>query len=475
MTEDIRVFRQERKTAREAVSAVPGVTAGAGCKREDGRRSHPLDNKSDKKDNVFRSRNFRLVFLGALVSQLGVLMYSFAVGFYILQISNNNAFLQGLYLALCGAAMLIVTPVGGVLGDRFNKAKIMYVCDYLKGGIIILATALMLLFREADAHITILFTLGIAGNIISGLFNPAAGALLPHIVEADQLQQGNAYFSIKNSLEGIVGVVLAGILYAALPIHTLFFLIGACYIASGISEMLIRYDHTLPAEQLTLRSAVRDMGDGLRYLKEKKAILALLGTILFINFFFAPVGSNFIPFFVRTDLAGAGSYLLDKVLTPELWSSVISVCIGIGSLAGAAMLSSRKPAEKIGHQVAVFVCMDAVLMVFLSLSYWLAVDRGSALNLFLVSLAAGCLVCGVLNAWINIPISTALMRIVDRDKLSKVNSIISIGSQGMIPVASVLAGAVLQSFGASALLFVCTAGFTVTALLMLMSKSLREL
>ena len=434
-----------------------------------------MNSNPAKKNNVFRSRNFRLVFLGALVSELGALLYSFAVGFYILQISNNNAFLQGLYLALCGVALLVVTPVGGVLGDRFNKAKIMYVCDYLKGGVIILATVLMLLFREADAHIAILFTLGILGNVISGLFNPAAGALLPHIVETDQLQQANAYSSIKGSLEGIVGIVLAGVLYAVLPIHTLFFLIGACYVASGISEMLIRYDHTPPAERLTLRSALRDMRDGMNYLKEKKAILTLLGTILFINFFFAPLGSNFIPYFVRTDLAGAGSYLLDQVLTPELWSSVISVCIGVGSLAGAAILSNRKPAEKVGHRVAVYVSLDAVLMVILTLSYWLAVDRGNLLNVFLVSLSGGCLLIGLLNAWINIPISTALMRIVDRDKLSKVNSIISIGSQGMIPLSSVIAGAVLQSSGASTLLFACTFGFTVTAVLMLMSKSLREL
>ena len=114
-------------------------------------------------------------------------------------------------------------------------------------------------------------------------------------------------------------------------------------------------------------------------------------------------------------------------------------------------------------------------MVMLTLSYWLAVDRRNLLNVFLISLACGSLLIGLLNAWINIPVSTTLMRIVDRDKLSKVNSIISIGSQGMIPISSVMAGAVLQSSGASMLLFACTFGFTVTAVLMLMSKSLREL
>ena len=47
-----------------------------------------MNSNSAEKGNVFRNRNFRLVFLGALVSELGALLYSFAVGFYILQISN---------------------------------------------------------------------------------------------------------------------------------------------------------------------------------------------------------------------------------------------------------------------------------------------------------------------------------------------------------------------------------------------------
>jgi MFS family permease len=428
-----------------------------------------------KPENVFRTRNYRLVFFGALVSEIGALLYNFAVSFYILQVSGNSAFLQGLYLALCGVALLLFTPVGGVLGDRFSKAKIMYLCDFCKGGTIILATVLMLLFPAADAHIVILFALGIIGNIISGIFNPASGALIPNIVKENQLQQANSYFAVKSAVEGILGVVLAGVLYAALPVHTLFFLVGATFLASGVSEMLIRCPHTPSPDRLTLRSAVRDMGDGLKYLKTQKAILALLGAVVFINFFFAPVTGNFLPFFVRTDLANAPSYLLDRFLTPELWSSVISVCIGIGSLIGAAVLSARKPPEKCGHAVAVQICYTAAVMIFLALAYWLLVDRGNSLNVFLPAFCAVGCVTGLLLAFINIPISTAIMRVVDRDKLSKVNSIISIGCQGMVPIASVLAGMILQSFGSSVLLFFCALGFAAAAVFLLMNKPVREL
>ena len=66
-----------------------------------------MSHETQRSENVFANRNFRLVFLGALVSSMGALLYNFAVSFYILEISGNSAFLQGLYLALCGIAMLL--------------------------------------------------------------------------------------------------------------------------------------------------------------------------------------------------------------------------------------------------------------------------------------------------------------------------------------------------------------------------------
>lgn len=434
-----------------------------------------MSNKAEKINNVFLNRNFRLVFFGALVSDLGTTLYSFAVSFYILEISGNNAFLQGLYLALCGIAVLLFTLVGGVLGDRVSKSKIMYVCDYLKGGMILLATLMMLLFPAAPAQLVILFVLGILGNMVSGVFAPAAGALFPHIIKEEQLQQANAYFTMKNALQGILGVILAGILYALLPIHLLFLLVGACYLASGVSEMMIRYEFHPSPERLTLKTAVHDLADGVRYLSDQKALLAMLAAILFINFFFSPLTGNFLPYFIKTDLAQAPSYLLDRLLTPELWSSVFEVCFGVSTLIGAAILSSRAQAAHCGKAVTRLLCATAAILILLTIGYVILVDRGSQINVFLVSLSLGFFAIGFLITGINIPISTLMMRVVDKDKLSKVNSLTSIGSQGMIPIASVLAGGILKVFGSSALLAFCSLGFTVTAVAMLFNPHIREL
>ena len=434
-----------------------------------------MSNDIQKKDNVFRSRNFRLVFLGALVSDLGATLYSFAVSLYILEISGNNAFLQGLYLALGGVSMLVFTLVGGVLGDRMSKARIMYICDYLKGGMILLATVLMLLFPAPSTQLAILFVLGILGSMVSGVFSPAAGALFPHIVREDQLQQANAYFTIKNALQSIFGIILAGILYTAIPVHTLFFLVGACYVASGISEMMIRYEFHPSAERLTLKLALRDMAEGIVYLRTQKAILAMLIAILFINFFLTPVESNFLPFFIKTNLTEAPSYLLSRVLMPEQWLSVIQVCFGISSLLGAALLSGKAQEDKCGKKIARLLCAMAAVFIIMTVSYLIFVERGTMISVFLIVLSLVFLAVGFLISSINIPANTLFMRLVERDKLSKVNSLISIGSMGMIPIASVLAGGILNALGSTALLIFCSLGFTATAVSMLFNRRIAEL
>lgn len=429
---------------------------------------------STNKENVFKNKNFFLAFLGALVSELGFVLYNFATGFYILEITGNNAFIQGLYLAASGLSMLVATPFGGVLSDRFNKAQIMYICDYLRGSTIIIATVLMMLFKNAGAHVAILFVLGIIGNVISGIFVPSAESLLPIIVKEEQLQQANSYNAMKTAFEGITGIILAGILYTILPIHVLFFIVGLCYILSGESEMFIRYKKEVSKEKITLNVALKDLKTGYVYIMSKKGIQVLLGAMLFINFFFAPFMNNFIPYFIKTDVAGASSFLFNNLLKPELWSSIFSLCYGVSSFFAAAVLSTKYNDEKCGKKTAFKICMIAIVMLTATVFYIALVITGISLNTFLVVLCLSGILLGTLIASVNIPVTTALMRIVDKDMMGKVSSIISIGAQGMIPIASVLAGLILRYTGSASLLLFCSVGFTLTALIMVRNKDINE-
>ena len=433
------------------------------------RRANTVEN------NVFMSKNFRLAFLGSLISDLAGVLYSFAISFYILEISDNNAFLQGLYLALCSVALLLTTPVGGVLGDRYNKAKIMFICDLIPGGIVLLSALCMLSFPGYRSQLLILFIVGILGNAILGISMPVSASLLPDLVEDGQLQQANAYYSAKSSLLSIIGIVLAGILYGTFPIIAIVLIVGICYTLSGISEMFINYTHTASDEKMTVSLFIADTKEGFSYLRSQKPIMALMAASLFINFFINPVESNFIPFFIKTDLKSETDYLFSRTITPELWSSVFNVLLAVSTLIGSLIISTKDQENKCGHKTALRLCAVAGTMIAATLVYWSFTLSYISLNAMLLVFCAVHVAIGVLIAYLNIPTSTVMMRKVETEKLSKVSSLITILSMGLTPFGSIMAGFVLQVFGSTPLLTVCSLGCLITALLLLFNKHVKEL
>ena len=430
-----------------------------------------------KTKNVFTNRNFTLVFLGALVSNIAALFYSFAVSFYILKITENNALIQGLYLATGGVTFCIVTLFGGVISDRFNKAKIMYICDYLKGGIIIGFTfLLMYVVKSVEWQVALLFIVTILLNAIAGLFTPASSALLPQIVKEQQFQQAQSYFSILNSFQSIIGVILAGVLYALIPINVLFLIVGGCYILSAISEMFIKYnsEYEKRDEKLTIKAVFSDIKVGFKYLASIKAIFALMICILFINFFFSPIFNNFAPYFIATDVAGS-NYMFNETMAPEMWSSFFSVAVGLGSLIMGIVFSTLKQKEKCNVTVRWSMLGISSIMILMTIFYVLFKNSYIDINITLIAVTILLFAIGVLLILINVPSSTAMMKIVDKDKFGKVSSVSNIGSQGLIPLSMLLGGVAIEYIGSIGLLAICAGGLLITSLVLFFIKPVREI
>ena len=430
----------------------------------------------DKVESVFKNKNYVLTFLGAFVSNIAALLLNFATSYYILDITDNNAFLQGMYLFACGITFVLVSLFSGVLSDRFNKAKIMYLCDYAKGAVIVGGGFLLLAFQGNNSvQLVLLFILAVLYNIIAAIFSPASQSLLPFILKEEQLQQGNALLTGMNAFVTILGAVLGAVLYSMLPIYVLMFIIGGCYVGSAISEMFIRYIEEKKEDKLTIKVVFNELGESFRYLLNKRAIAMFCLIALFVNFFFTPLSSNFIPIFVKTDVAECPDYLFKNLLTPEMWAAVISICICVGSIIGALALSFRKQMDKVsGFMKKQFVIL-AFLIVGASLSYFFLVDRSDNVNVFLIIFCVCTLLMGIVISLVNVPLGTVLARQVDKNMLGKVQSLINIGSQGLTPIASVLGGVVIEYIGKSELLFMCSGGFILITIVFVLNRTVNEL
>lgn len=426
--------------------------------------------------NIFRNKNFTLVFFGALVTNIGSLFYNFAVSFYILEITNNNAAMQGAYLAVSSVVYLITSLFGGVISDNYNKARIMFICDYLKGALILLAT-LGLFFTQANVTpgLVILFAMGICGNIIGGIFNPASSSLLPDIVKKEELQKAQSYFSAMNSIQGIAGVLLAGILYALLPTHVLFTITGICYLMSGLSEMFIRYDYQKKEQTLTLKTTFGNMKEGFVYLWGRKSLFMVLLMFTLINFFVTPINGNIVPYFVKTDLQNAPGYLFDRIVTPEMWLSIFSICGGVASTITAIVISKRKQQDKCGRRLKKWLTALCGLMILIAAAYFIFVQKGVSLNGFIVSFCLFSVFFSIISCEVNIPTHTAVLLTVDKAMLGKVMSLIGVAVQGFIPLSSLISGIILGRYGIAWLFTFCAAGFVLTDIIVISNKHMEEI
>ena len=429
----------------------------------------------EKIKNVFCYKNFTLTFLGAFVSNLGNTLYLFAVSFYILSLTNNNAFIQGAYLATGGIVYVLVTLFGGVISDRFHKGKIMFMCDYAKGGMLIAFTLLlMLVIQDPSAKVVVLFIIAVLGNIIAAIFSPAASSLLPRIVPEKSYQQAQSYNSLMQSSLGVLGVILAAILYSVLDIHVLFFIVGGCYVLSGVSEMFIKYDYQKNEDKLTVKQVFKDIGDGMKYIGKLKPLLFLMLGILLLNFFVSPLSANFLPYFVATDVASR-NYLFSNFLTPEMWSSVIQVAYAIGMIIMALILSNRPQKDRIYKGLSISLIIFAALYVVLTTIYVFFVNNLADINVMLITFVPIGITMGMVLITINIPITTKMLTIVDKDKLGKVNSVIDVGSQGLIPLSNFLAGLVISGLGASWLCIISTVGLSLMTIFLVINKHVKQL
>lgn len=427
-------------------------------------------------NNVFKNKNFVLTFLGTLVSNVGNTFYNFAISFYILSLTNNNSITQGLYIFITSLVFVLTSLFSGVLADRYNKVKIMYLSDYLKGALIILALILCLAFKENSAQVTIIFVIGALTSFIGAIFSSSSGALLPEIIDGDQIQQAESYFSILGSFQSIFGILLAGVFFSILNMYQLFLLVGICYILSGVSEMFIKNNYQKPIDKLTFKKTFIDMGEGFKYLNRDKALFMFIFIFVFINFFITPISDNFISYFIETTVKNSPSgFLFDKLIDAEFWTSIFSIAFGLGSLITGFVLSIKKQKEHISKVVKINTLIIASLASIISLAYYLFIERTNNLNIFLVSFTIIFGLTGVCITNTNVPMSTLLLTRVDKDKIGKVNSFVNVACMGLSPIAAVLAGIMIKKTGVLSVLIMSCVGLLISSLFLLFNKKSNEL
>ncbi|MCL2380012.1 MAG: MFS transporter [Treponema sp.] len=230
------------------------------------------------------NKNFTLLVIGQSMSLFGNMVVTAVLPFHILNISES-AFLYGLAMGLPVISLIIMTPIGGILADRFKKHRLMFWLDVSITVVIVGYILTSGLFAEVVYFVIVKL---LAFNAIQAIYMATTAASISLIVPSDKLTSGNAVIMVVNSLSITGGAAIAGVLYDRFGLYPILIGCAVCFVITAIVDLFIRIPYKKQKTSGNIAQIIRgDLSASFRFmLKENRTIAKCVVPIFFIEFLF---------------------------------------------------------------------------------------------------------------------------------------------------------------------------------------------
>lgn len=323
---------------------LPGVLA---------RTSGARKNSSGSESGVFsalRYRNYRLFWLGQLVSVTGTFMQSTAQQWLVLTLDPNPLAL-GLVGALQFGPLLILAPFGGAIADRWPRRNVL-VATQVSAGLL----AFILWGLTATGVVTLweVFTLAFLLGLVNAVDMPTRQAFVSEMVPRKGLLNAISLNSAQFNASRVIGPGLAGTLIALFGVPPLFLLNALSYVAVIFGLMMMNTSELVPFTHAEIgqgMARIRAMGDGMRFLLDKPSLrvtfllLTIVGTLAFNFNVLLPLEATLVlhegpaVFGLLTSALGAGA-LIGALRLAKRGGEPTNRMLAVTSIAFGALLAS---------------------------------------------------------------------------------------------------------------------------------------
>lgn len=220
------------------------------------------------------NRNYRLLWLGQIVSQLGDWFNSVAIYALLLELTGS-ATSVALMIIVQFLPMALIGPVAGVVVDRVNRRRLMIAADILRG----LAVLALLAVRRPDQVWMVYLVMGTVVSL-TAFFEPARTAVIPNVTTRAQLLTANALSSATWSAMLAIGAGAGGIVTAVLGRNAAFLVNAVSFLASAVIIARTSFDADPPVVKRPAGWAsltgLGDLVEGLRYVRSDRHVAALM-------------------------------------------------------------------------------------------------------------------------------------------------------------------------------------------------------
>jgi MFS family permease len=369
-----------------------------------------------------RIRDFRLLFAGIGTSLLGDGVYTVAIAWQVYDLSNAPTALSVVGLAWT-LPMVLFLLVGGVLGDRIDRRRLLVVSDLIRaaavGGMATLAlTGVIELWH--------LIGLVVVYGIGQALFAPSFQAIVPEVVPTGRLVQANSLQQLFEPLAfRLAGPALGGLVIGAFGTGEAFLIDTLTYTVSIACVTMMRpLPRGAPEERPSIRS---DLREGIGFVRSQTWLWATLAAAAVTLLLWIGPLEVLLPFVVRNEYGGGAEGL-----------GLIFAAIGAGAIGSAAVIGQRGLARR--HVLWMYLGWGASTLALAG--YGIVHEVWAAMMIaFLAGIGEG---VGSIT-WV-----TLMHRHVPDRLLGRVSSLDWMVSIGLVPVSFALAGPIAEWVGVEA-------------------------
>jgi predicted MFS family arabinose efflux permease len=372
---------------------------------------------------AFQYRDFRLMWFGACASSIGTWMQIVAQGWLIYRLSHSP-FLLALDQFLGGIPIFLFSLIGGVVADRMERRKVLLGSQYVQ-----MATAVILtiLVSTGLVHVWHILCLSFISGFAQAFGGPAYQALIPTLVEKEDMPNAIALNSIQFNVAVMVGPALAGIALAKLGEQWCFGLNALSFLAPIVSLSVINA-RFLPVK--TTESMFTSLKEGIKFTRKQSSMEALIVLAFCMTALAMPM-RTYIPVFVK-DIFRRG---------PETYGNLLSL-MGLGSILGSLGIASAGNMRRKGLvALTALLCLGGGISAF-ALSKSLPLS-GAVLVLVGASMMA-----------VFATVSSLVQLITTNEMRGRVMSVYNFAFRGGMPMGNLLSGWLVPAFTAPVVLSV---------------------
>lgn len=369
--------------------------------------------------SALRFRDFRLFWVGQIVSFSGTWMHSTAQGWLVYSLTHSPHDL-GLVYAASSLPILMFGLFGGAMADRFGKRGLLMLTQGIS---IIPALIIGALTTFGAVEVWHVISLGFLLGTVNALDIPTRQAFFINMVDKPSLMNAIALNSAAFNGARIIGPTLAGFVISAVGVAACFYLNAASFLAVLLSLYMIKAEGPAIAK-IRDEGILAEIKEGMRFVAHEKEILKTVLIVAALSFFGLPFISQ-LPVFA-VDVLDVGPKGL----------GFLSGAAGVGAFLSAVFIASRGEVQDKKRFMAITsISFPALLVIF-------ALSKSYALSLITIALA-GMAVVGFLAT------ANSMIQLRSPDGIrGRVMSVYTLVFLGMTPVGHYLMGAMAEEIGA---------------------------